>query len=260
MFIQKYPISFIEQRHYMNDLLKLISIFFLNLMMAVPTYAKVVELEELHFMMDPSHLLKGDIYYTFKLLKPRMLEQKYPAVMELDSIGLLHEEDVLIPLSKFVYVVNKPVGFFDQNHIHDDLFINHIMGEQSVKKQAPNKYKVKVPGERSHTYTMRSYFDSDDISTLPNSRVIQAVTSAKKLDVLSQGASSIVFQEFVEFSRYAEGGTRVTSYIPLKENRTLIISYALTAVRTPFAKEAQLKKNLIQEVSAVKTLIESYKN
>lgn len=227
--------------------------------MAVPLYAAPVDQKTLNFSVTPEKLMKGEIHFYHEILTPRKLVVKYPDLFDLDALSLIQESNVMMVVSKSVSVVNKPVGFFDDSQMNDERFVAHMMGEQKVKRLAPDTYTVSVPGAGGVKYRMQSYFDSDDISTLPNSKVTRAITAAKKLDVISQSASTIMFTEKSHFSKYTEGGVSVSSFIPLKENKTIIITYNLWAVKKNFAIENALKSNFLREIEATRDLVESFK-
>ena len=237
---------------------KLIIVFTINLIMAVPLYASPVEQKALNFDVDSKALLKGEIHYFHEILTPRKLVIKYPEMFELDALSLIQESNVMMVVTKSVSIANKPVGFFDETQMNDERYVSHILGEQKVKKFGPDIFRVSVPAT-GLKYRMQTYYDSDDISTLPNSKVTRAVTAAKKLDVISQGASTIIFTEKNQFSKYAEGGVSVSSFIPLKENKTIVITYNLWAVKKNFAIEKVMKSNFLREIEATKLLVDSYK-
>jgi hypothetical protein len=133
------------------------------------------------------------------------------------------------------------------------------MGDQKVKKLNKHDFKITVPGKDGYSYKMKTYFDSDEVSTLPHSKAVRAVAEIKKLDVISQSAASTIFREFTDFSKYTIGGSQVTTIIPLKENKTLIINYSLTAVKKYFAIENLLINNFRLESESQKQLINSFK-
>jgi hypothetical protein len=238
-------------------LLKLLSI--VTLLQAAPSYAETKLQKQLNFEVDTKALYAGELHFSLAIISPESLSEKYTDLAELDSLSLVHHDNIKMVLMKSAYIVNKPVGFFDHQTMIDEKFLNHVMGEQKVKKLGENLFQISVPGEGAHQYDMRSYFDSDDISTLPNSRVIRAVTQAKKLDVISGSASSIIFKELTQYSKYSKGGIQVSSFIPLKENKTLVLSYSLNAVRKPYAMKKTLRENYAREIEAQKKLIESHK-
>jgi hypothetical protein len=242
----------------MQRLTKIFLVTLINMLLSIPTYAKALQQSEMKFKVSTEELMKGDLFYFFDVLTPRQLVERYPEFYDLDSLGFLQEPNVMVVVSKASYVVNKPSGFFDNEKMIDEKYIAHLMGEQKIKKLSQHAYKVMVPGEGSHSYTMKTFFDSDDMTTLPNSRVTQAVTAAKKLDIISQSSSSTVFREYSEYSKFGVGGVSFDSFIPLKEDKTIVINYKLMAVKKPFAQEKVLKTNIVNEIEAIRKLIEKF--
>lgn len=243
----------------MVTIYKLLFIFTINLLASVPLYANVVEQKDLNFPLQTEKLLKGEVHTYFSILSPRKLAVQYPELFNLDSLSLNQEQDVVLVMSKTVSVVSKPVGFFDDKQMVEEKFVAHIMGEQKVSKLSPDTFKITVPGSDSYSYKLQSFFDADDVSTLPNSKVIRAVTAARNLDVISKSASTIMFSEKTNYSKLVEGGVSVSSFIPLKENKTLIITYNLYAIKKKFALQKVLHRSFLEEAVAVKDLIESFK-
>lgn len=243
----------------MNLAIKLIGAILINFSWTASTYAAAIEQREFNFKVEAEKLLSGDVHYSYHLLPPRKLVERFPLATDLDTLSLLQERDVHIMLTKKTYVVKRPVGFYDNEHIKDKDYMKHTMGQQELREIDPVTYRVTVPGKSGHTYRMKSYFDSDDISTLPNSRIIQAVSAVKKMDVLSQSASSIILKEYTDYSDYLAGGTEISSYITLKENSTIVITYSLSAVRNAYSNAEALKKGFVKEVNAVNELIKNYK-
>lgn len=242
-----------------NSFYKLILVFTINLLISVPIYAKTVEQKKVDFQVKSEELMKGDIHYFFEVLTPNKLALSHPEIFELDSLSLVQESNVMMLVTKSVMIVNKPVGFFDDKQMLEDRYVSHILGDQKVKRLNTDSFRVTVPGEGGYSYKMQSFFDADDVSTLPNSKVTRAVTAAKKLDVIAQGASTIMLTEKTNYSKYTEGGVSVSSFIPMKENKTLVISYNVYAVKKAFALPKLLKSNFLSEIGALKTLQENFK-
>lgn len=238
---------------------KLLSVFVLNLLISVPTYATGVEQKNIKFMPSTETLMRGDVHVSFELLSVKKLKKKYPDLVALDSLGFTKEREIKVLVAKSAYVVNKPAGFFDHLNPGDEKFLSHIMGEQRVEKIKENDFRLVVPGA-SQAYSMKTYFDSDDISTLPNSKVIRAVTQARKLDVISQSATSTIFREFSNFTHSSVGGVQVSTYVPLKENKTLILSYTLNGIKKGAGDRASLKKSFHAEVESQQQLINSFQS
>lgn len=236
-----------------------LSVFALNLLISSPTYATAVMEKDIKFMPSTEALMKGEVHYALEVVSPDKLDEKYPDLFYLDSLSFSHDPSVKIVIAKSAYIVDKPAGFFDHLTVSDQSFLAHTMGDQQVKKLGENSFKISVPGEGAHTYQIKSYFDSDDISTLPNSKVIRAVTQARKLDVISQSASAMIFREMTKYSKYSVGSVQVSAFIPLKENKTLVLSYTMTGVKKFYALEKVLKNSFKEESEAQQKLINSYK-
>lgn len=240
------------------NIIKFFTLFIGNLLLAFPLCARVVEMKELPFVIDTVPLIKGDIHYAMDIVTLKKLKKKYPQLATMDTTAFTKEPKTRMVLTKAAYIVKKPAGFFDHENIGSEKFIKHYVGDQKVKKIEDNNFKISVLGVDGYDYQMKTFFDSDDISTLPNSKVIRAVTEAKKLDVISQGSTLTMFREFHHFTKYSLGASEVSSVIPLKENKTLIISYTLTAVKKYYAIEKLLKENFQRELEAQKSLINSF--
>jgi len=242
-----------------SSILKVIPLIVFNLIISHPVNAKTVEQKELNFPIKTEDLLKEEIHYFFTTISPRKLVVAYPEIFDLDSLSLIQESNVTLLLSKSVSIASKPVSFFEEEQMNDKEFVAKIMGDQKVQEVSPKVFMITIPAEKPIKYRMQTYFDADDLSTLPNSKVIRAVGAAKKLDVISQGASTIMFKEMSRFNREITGAVTVSSYVPLKENKTLIISYSLWAIKNPVKDKKALKENFIQEIEVVNKVIDNYK-
>lgn len=201
-------------------------------------YADVVKEKKLNFKVK-AESLKSDIHYSFAQGVAEELQTNLPEIAKLDSLGFLSNRNSSVIVSKVAYVVEKPIGFFDHENLVDEKLVSKLLGDQKIKKTSPDTFVVVIPGKKLVTYKLRVFIDSDDVSTLPQAKVTESVTAFKKLDVISQSAPAISFREMSEFSSYAWGSVVVSSYIPLKENQTLIISYYMTSLK----EKGDVKKN-----------------
>lgn len=255
LLIRSHVLSSMTDQFNMNQV---IITFILLLINCTLSMADTIERKKLNFSVDPTKLMNGDIHHALVTASPSKFTSKFPDFADLDSLYFLDSSQTKIVISKSAYIIKKPAGFFDHQTVGSESFLAHYLGDQKLSKIAENDFLITVPGKESYTYKMRTYFDSDDISTLPNSKIVRAVTQIKKLDILSQSASSTIFRDFRDFSKYSVGGIQISSIIPLKENRTLIITYSITGVLSEFAKKAPLKKSFSEEIQAQKELIESF--
>lgn len=213
--------------------------------------------EELNFKVNVLQLMEGDIHYSFEIHDRANLLKQHPEFTGFDSLSLLHNKKNKFIISKSAWVVNKPIGFFDHQHMTDENFIRHLLNEYQVQKTHQETFRVGQKGQR-FSYRLRTFFDSDDISTLDRSRMIHTVAAAKKMDVMVQSATASVVQELDQFTEISPGAVILLSHIPLKENKTLIISYRLSALLPSHAPSKQLRDNLSQEYQKLQQRINSF--
>jgi hypothetical protein len=177
-------------------------------------------------------------------------------IAQIDTLGLVKKPDVKILLSKIVYVINKPIGFFDHKQMVDEKFIGHLNKGSKLKALSEESFDVRGPS--SYNFGLKVYYDSDDVSTLPDANAIKAVTAARKLDIISQSSSAVMMKEYSNFSKFQEGVVVVTSFIPLKENKTLAITYHVAAVRKS-SITLGLEDLFKEELASGRNLLESFK-
>jgi hypothetical protein len=259
MFSSFNPISLIEQRDFMKSIIKFFLILFFSLSFAHSVSAEIIDEKDLYFKPDPSILIKNNIQSALVLLSPSQLLKKFPEAIDLDSVSGLKQNKVKVLFAKTAFVVDKPIGFFDHEHMQDLKYLKHIYGEQKVDRIQDSQFTVIVPGATEHSYQMNIFFDSDDISTLPRSKIIQGVNTARKFDVLSQGANSIIFQEFTKYSKYLHSGINIQMFSPLKAGKTLVINYQMMFIKKHYAIKGIVDVNYLEEIEARKNLMSSFK-
>ena len=219
--------------------------------------AKTIEEKGLYYKSNTGALMGEDLQFYYTSGIPELLYKKIPETFELVPLPLLREKNVEVVLLKSTFMVNKPVGFFDHEHMTNEKFVAHMYDGQSVRKVG-DVYKLSQPGPLGHSYQIQTFFDSDDISTLPKSKASKIVATSKKLDVIAQGASATVVNEYSDFSRFYRGGTSVISYMSLKENKTLVVYYKMMVVKKDFAPESAVKESFLRELVTLKKQIDSF--
>lgn len=223
------------------------------------TYAASVKQKELNFLVKGEELLKGDVHYSFSLMTKEELAGLYPDFLDLDTTGITKPGNARLMVSKSAYVVNKPTGFFDNTKAVDLTFLNHLLGEQKVNQLEEGVFKVTIPGSKPQNYKMRTHFDSDDISSTKNSRAIRAITGTKNMDIQMKGASSIIVKEMWDYSKGAYGSIHVTAYLTIKEDKTLVIDFALMSLIPPLLARETLEESVSGEAAAQQRLMNSFK-
>jgi hypothetical protein len=235
---------------------RFVTVLTLSSVFSTATYAEVMKEKSLNFTIK-SESFKKDIHYSFAQGNAKILKQKFPDLAKLDSFGFLKNKSSSVIVAKVAYVVKKPIGFFDHENLVDQNFVSKLLGDQKIERTSPNSFDVKIPGPDKVSYKLKIFVDSDDVSTLPRSKVPESVAAFKRLDVISQSAPSISFKEMSDFNSYAWGAVSVSSYIPLKEDRTLIITYYLTSLKAKGSKKEN-EADMVDEFKATQKTIETF--
>lgn len=244
----------------MNTLFKLFTL--LLSLVALPTrvYAESVDQQKLLFDIKTEALMKGDIHYSFALGSSRQILDQAPDLQDLDASGLFKDQDTKLLFTKTAYIVKKPVSFFDHKQVINPQYVQFIMKDHKVEQRDENNFNIVSSGTMGTSYKLGMFYDSDDVSTLPERRVTQVVTNSKRLDVISQSAHSTLYKELSDFGKYNKSAISITHHIPLTENRTLVITYGLTAVKKFFAIEKILRPQFLKEIKNTKSAIDSFKH
>jgi hypothetical protein len=233
-----------------------IAVLILSLFIHFTTEAASIKQKELNFTVNGEELLRGDVVYSVEVMSAQELTDLFPAFMELDTSGFTKPKNATLLVSKSAYIVDKPVGFFDSDKAENVEFLNHLLGEQKVIKLGERLFRVVIPG--GQTYKLRTQFDSDDISTTTNSRAIRSVTGARKMDIQVQGASSVLVREMYDYSKGSYGSIHVTSFLTIKENKTLVIDFGLMSLTPPLLAKETLEDSVENEASAHQALLNSF--
>ncbi|HXH31415.1 MAG TPA: hypothetical protein VNJ01_11425 [Bacteriovoracaceae bacterium] len=244
---------------YMKNNLLTYMAFALGVFFVCSAMARPLEEKSLYYKINTGALMSEDIQYYYVQGTPEDLYKKIPEAFELVALPLLREKDVVVILLKSTFMVNRPAGFFDHEHMTNEKYVSHIMAGQTVRKSG-DFYKVSVPGPYGHSFQMQTFFDSDDISTLPKSKASKIVATSKKLDVIAQGASATIVNEYSDFSRHLRGGTSVISYMSLKENKTLVVYYKMMVLKRNYADSKTIRESFLTELTVLKKQIDSFES
>lgn len=224
----------------------------------MPAAHALREEQELNFILQTPLLMEGEIQYSFSVLGPDKLQKNYPLISELDSLGLLSTEKPSIMISKFAYVVKKPIGIFDPNEDEESKFLSFTSGGASVKKLGPGQFSFESAGKPGLKFKLTQYEDSDDISTLSRSKASRGIQAAKRLDPLFQSTTLMVFRELTEFSHSFNGATELYAYLPLNEHRTLVFGFKFISLKD-YSNGSGLKQSLVDEYKGLQKILDEKK-
>lgn len=212
-----------------------LTLFVLTLPLAATVSAQMTERKDPAFKVEPDLLEKGQVHFSFYQLKASTIQKKLPDMVELDGARFLEKEGATVQLTKLAYLVDKPAGFFSSTQMTDAKWLQTLLGS-SVSLIKDDNYQTKSRGK------MRVYFDSDDLSTVQNSRFVHAVTQSKKLDPIAlSGFSTVVM--------HSQDAVEIQNHIPFSPKKTLIVSYQLSVVKKDGNAEKQ-RLDFIKETEA----------
>ena len=213
---------------------------------------------EINFILRTPLLLDGEVQYSFSVLSAEALRKKYPLLSELDTLELLNSKDASFMISKFAFVVKKPLGVFDQKETDEAEFLSYL-AQGKVQKIKDGVYQYHLEGQPGLKYKLTRYEDSDDISTLSRSRAARGIQAAKRLDPLFQSASLMTFHELTDFGHSFNGATELYAYLPLNESRTLVFGFKFISLKD-YANDSGLRQGLQEEIFNFKRLIDERKS
>jgi len=201
-------------------------LFILTLPLAPSVSAQMTERRDPVFRIETDLLEKGEVHYSFHQVKAQQIQKHLPEFVELDGAKLFEREGATFELAKVAYVVNKPAGFFSSTQMTDATWLATLLGK-SVRLVKEDHFEVDSIGK------MRVYFDSDDLSSVQNSRFVHSVTQSKKLDPIAlSGFSTVVL--------HSQDHVEIHNHVPFSPLKTLVISYHISVVKKSDVKKQRL--------------------
>ena len=191
--------------------------FVFALLAASSVSARMTERTDPAFRVETDLLEKGQVHYAHRQLAASEVLKSYPEYIELDGARFFEREGASVEISKLAYVVNRPAGFFSSTQTTDPAWLQKLLGG-TVSRLKEDHYDSQALGK------FRVYFDSDDLSTLQNTRFVHAVTQSKKLDPIALSGFSTVIIHAADY-------VQIDNHVPLTPSKTLIVSYQLAVVR-----------------------------
>lgn len=223
-----------------------------------PALAAVVSQSSASFQIDAEKLLNREVHAFVEFTEPKALREKFPVFSDMDALRLADEENVRLMVSKLAYVVDRPVSFFNDQQVMNPKWLAHTHPGQKYKKADENSF-IATSSEGKHHLDV--FFDSDDISNVERSRVIHAVTQSKKLDTLSGSSFSTTCLLLHHSTTRKAGEVSVTNYISLNSRKTLVITYAITALSKGKSQESteKVRGDFMKEAPALVQRTNSFK-
>jgi hypothetical protein len=150
------------------------------------------------------------------------------------------------------------VGVFEHEKLMDPQYVSYIFKNHKINLIDKDTYMISNPDGNS--FKMQSFFDSENMSTLNKSKVLSAANAARELDIISEGAATMVITERTNFSKSLLGEVWISSFIPVTENRTLVITYRLLGFKKPYVKIESIKDIFLKDFETLRELQNTFQD
>lgn len=215
--------------------------------------ANVIFQEKFHYEVRPEIFLKKQINYSLETLTYSKLVKEHTDLAEIVETIFPKIRHLNYVITKSSYLIQKPVGSESQEVFKNIDFVKSYLSAGSITRE-DHIYRVK--SLNSHlSYSHKMYFDSDDLSTLNESRIQRSINLIKKQDVISQGSHLTVIHHQNKFNADIEASLKYQMFIPIKDNLTLILNYGIIGTKLKKIKKENLKKSFEEELVSQQALL-----
>ncbi len=217
------------------------------------TQAKMVEMPALNFSVNYKALKSGEIHYAFSLIKPNQLPLELALLDDVEPSN--GPDDARILYSKVAYIVNKPVQHFNYQNVININELKRLRPNAALSQLSERSFKVKVEGLLGHEYKLDLEYDSEIVSTVNDSAIIEAIDRARRLDATLGQANSTIYRRLHDFTKYRSDGVSITRHYDLDGEATLVVTTDLSSVKTDVALENILRPTFLNETKQTVELI-----
>lgn len=204
--------------------------------------------KEINFTIDPESIMKTGTQYSWRMMEADKFKQNFSHFLNLDGMRVLKNHKGPVVISKTVFTIEKSANYFTPEQISDEAFLRYLYPAFRVKKIEENMALFQSQ-DRKFSFENSFYVDADTMTSIRNPRYFQPFILVRKLDPLSMGAFTATLQTLEHFSDHAVGGNIVTFYIPIKANKTLVLTYQLLALKNQGQNKKSLHDQFVREAA-----------
>lgn len=173
------------------------------------------------FLVNTEALERGEVHFHGHTLTLQQLTDQFPDWLELDGARVLEVSDGDVHAGKWAQLIEKPLGFFNENRMLDQKWLEQLLKIGKLTRVDENSYKG---SDAQGDFELEVFYDSDDMSNLQNGRLIRSLGHAKKLDPISGGAAASIC---ISLKRRRSAELTLINYVSLSSRRTLEVGYYL---------------------------------
>lgn len=216
------------------------SLLLLALVSSLSVWGRPVVHPEFNFKISTNKMKTGDLHYAFVTVdKEKFLKEAGPfsALMTINHPA----EKSQYALIRSVFPINKPIGSLDSEKFNDLSFIRKITGKSQLRKVREHTYYSNKTFSKYH-------FDSDDLTSIPDSKIAGKIADLRISDPLLQSANAVVFKNIYGQKDKVKEDSEFFGFISLDESKTLVVYMKMIVFPEGSIKQNALEKNMLQDV------------
>ncbi len=219
----------------------------LALISSFSAWGRPVMHPQFNFQISTNKMKAGDLHYAFVAVdKEKFLKEAGPFAA---LLTIAHpEEKSQYALIRSVFPIKKAVGSIDSEKFNDLAFVKKIVGKDQLRKVKEHTYYSISHDLYSNTAFSKYHFDSDDLTSIPDSKIAGKIAELRISDPLLQSANAVVFKSTYGHKGKVKEDSEFFGFISLDESKTLVVYMKMIVFPEGSIKQNALEKNMLQDV------------
>lgn len=218
--------------------------------------AKDIKHSEFNFAISAGKIKSGDLNYAFTSVNKDVFIKEAGPFAALRTQTGDKKKSNKFALLRAVFPIKKAVGHFDGEKFNDLNFIKKLEQNAQVKQLKDNTFLTQVSTPSKYQYFSKFHFDSDDLSSLPDSRIGRRIMELKMSDPLLQSANVIIFREMFGFTHYLNEGSEFFGFISLDETTTLVVFMKLLVFSSDDTLDYAIERDFLKRAKSIQRVLE----
>lgn len=223
------------------------TLLILSLLATFKVWSKPISHPEFNFQISAHKIKAGDIHYAFVSVdKEKFVKEAGPFTA---LLTIPHpSEKSHYTLIRSVFPIKRPVGSIDSEKFNDLSFIQKIAGQEKIRKIKDNTYFTSNSVFGSTSAFMKFHFDSDDLTSIPDSKIAGKIAELRISDPLLQSANAVVYKNTYGRKGFITENSEFYGFISLDESTTLVVFMEIFVYPEGSISQDALEKNMLKDV------------
>lgn len=234
-----------------------IIVFILICCLAQIAWAVDIKHSDFNFQISTHKIKSTDIHYAFVSVDQNTFVKE---AGPFSALGHQQKDkkykDNKHILFRAVFPVKKAIGYFDADKFSDPTFIKKMEGGAKVKRARENAFITQNSSPIKYHYFSRFYFDSDDLSSLPDSRIGRKIMELKSTDPLLFSANLSIFREMFGHTHFIKESSEFYGFVALDENTTLVVFMRMSIYSSDDILDYVIERDLIKKTKKIREAFE----